>query len=100
MGTTQLNFGPLFRQRFAADNSDKGSLQSKVKPHKNIPGKPLVRQIAEENEDRIWFLGPFVFYNDEKHIIDNVAKLLFPLLFLILNAIYFLFHKYHPDTVN
>ena len=100
MGTTQLDFGPMFRQRFAAHNSNEDSLQSKSKPPKNIPGKPLVRNQVEENEDRIWFLGPFVFYDDEKHIIDNVAKLLFPLLFLILNAIYFLFHRFHPDTIN
>ena len=100
MSTTQLNIGPIFRQKFPADNSDEDSLQSKSKPSKNIPRKPLVRHQAEENKDKIWFLGPFVFYDDEKHIIDNVAKLLFPLLFLILNAIYFLFHKFHPDTIN
>ena len=92
--------GPIFCQRFAAHNSDEDSLQSKSKPSKNIPGKPLVRNQVEENEDRIWFLSPFVFYDDERHIIDNVAKLLFPLLFLILNAIYFLFHRFHPDTIH
>ena len=100
MGTTQLDFGPIFCQRFAAHNSDEVSLQSKSKPSKNIPGKPLVRNQVEENEDRIWFLGQFVFYYDEKHIIDNVTKLLFSLLFLILNAIYLLFHRFHPDTIT
>ena len=100
MGITQLDFGPIFCQRFAAHNSDEDSLQSKSKPSKNIQGKPLVRNQVEENEDRIWFLSPFVFYDDERHIIDNVAKLLFPLLFLILNAIYFLFYRFHPDNIN
>ena len=100
MNTSHFDFGPTFCQRFPADDSYEESFQSKSRRSLKIPGKPLVRQQVEENEDKIWFLGPFVFYDDEKHIIDNVAKLLFPLLFLILNAIYFLFHRFHPDTVN
>ena len=100
VSTTQLDFGPTYRQRFPADNSDEDSLQSKTQQFRHLPNKSLVRLQPEENERKIWFLGPFVFYDDEKHIIDNVAKLLFPLLFLILNAIYFLFHRFHPDTVT
>ena len=100
MNTSHFDFGSTFHQRFPADNRDEELLKFQSERSKYIPGKPFLRKQVEENEDSVWFLGPFVFYDDEKHIIDNVAKFLFPLLFLILNAIYFLFHRFHPDTVN
>lgn len=36
----------------------------------------------------------------EAHIIDKVARVLFPVFFAILNIVYFTFHRLHPDTVD
>ena len=43
-------------------------------------------------------VGPFVFLRKQTHYIDHLSKYIFPLGFLIFNAIYFMFHAIHPDT--
>ncbi|XP_047123875.1 glycine receptor subunit alpha-2 isoform X1 [Hydra vulgaris] len=45
-------------------------------------------------------LGPFLFFTDHTHFIDDCSKVAFPSMFLFLNAVYFVYHIIHPQTVT
>jgi len=49
---------------------------------------------------KVRFIGPFVLFDENQHVIDNISKIGFPLMFILANGVYFLFHYYHPDTVS
>lgn len=61
---------------------------------KAIPNEPI------EKTPKVRYFGQFVIFDGDQHIVDNVSKIFFPLFFLICNGVYFLFHRFHPDTVN
>ena len=54
----------------------------------------------ESTKEQIKFFGPFVFLHGEAHIVDQYAKIVFPVLYGIFLLVFFLFHHLHPDTVG
>ena len=75
----------------SAKNKDSTIIEMEQLSNKDQPGI-MYRDSA--------ICGPFIFYTDQVHIIDTLSKIVFPVGFVLFNAIYFMFHRMHPDTVN
>lgn len=73
-------------------------------PSNNQPTLPAHREENSENKKtairKITQFGPILFENNEAHIVDRISRIIFPLTFVLMNIVYFAFHRLHPDTVN
>ena len=50
---------------------------------------------------KLTFMFPFVFLHDEEtHIVDEYAKVVFPTLFVLFIFLFLLFHHVHPQTAG
>ena len=45
-------------------------------------------------------IGPLVVYMDMDHVVDRFSRWMFPVMFILFNIVFFLFHHIHEDTVT
>ncbi|XP_065657422.1 glycine receptor subunit alpha-2 isoform X3 [Hydra vulgaris] len=89
VGITDPDFSPRWKNK--GKRTKKNYDIVSVKEPENKGSEPVIKKID---------IGPFVLITGDQHVIDNCAKIVFPLLFLFVNAVYFAYHRIHPETVN
>lgn len=60
--------------------------------------KKIRKKMKKSRNDRT--IGWMVFIGDNCHIIDRLSRVLFPVMFFLVNLIFFLYHRLHPETVD
>ena len=83
----------------SSDGETKDQNEQTEKPNKDQKLN-FISGLDSPDDKYVTIVGPFVFYSMGQHVVDNCSKIMFPLMFILANAIYFSFHRLHPDTVN
>jgi len=94
-------------QPFKRNNTIEDLVNNRFRGGETSTNQTTLTTHREENTDKeknankkIKKFGPILFENNEAHIVDRISRIMFPLTIVLMNIVYFAFHRLHPDTVN